>query len=309
MDNPQRLLLITSPLMRRTPVYDRAAALAKAKGMALHIVAFDYLEGLATAGLANDQALAVMREGYVQQHREWLETQALSMRRNGVTITTEVVWVQDPLNEILVHLREQAFAMLIKAFEHEPWWVRPMLTSLDIQLLRETRIPLHLVHQASHVLPRKILAAVDLSRPEDQFEGFNDQIISEALKLALQCNAQIDLLYACDVWAMYLDAGGSREPLSPFDSNLAQTLHEAQSDAFQALAERNGITTEHRHLRLGDPAKVLALFVENNDIDVLVMGSHHHHGIGWFVGSTAERVLHRLSSSVLVISPEHSRGQ
>ncbi|PXX68159.1 MULTISPECIES: universal stress protein [unclassified Pseudomonas] len=308
MDNPQRLLLIASPLMRRTPVYDRAAALAKAKGMALHIVAFDYLEGLATAGLVNDQALAVMREGYVQQHRAWLETQALSMRRNGVTVTTEVVWVQHPLDEILVHLREQPFALLIKAFEHEPWWVRAMFTSLDIQLLREARIPLHLVHQASHALPRKILAAVDLSRPEDQFEGFNDQIISEALKLALQCNAQIELLYAYDLGSMYLDSSGSREHSFLFDSNLAQTLHEAQSEAFQVLAERNGIAPEHRHLRLGDPAKVLALFMENNDIDVLVMGSYHHHGIGWFIGTTAERVLHRLSSSMLVISPEHSQG-
>jgi len=308
METPQRLLLIASPLMRRTPVYDRAAALAKAKGMALHIVAFDYLEGLATAGLVNDQALAVMREGYVQQHREWLEAQALPMRRNGITVTTEVVWVQHPLKEILVHLREQPFAMLIKAFEHEPWWMRAMFTSLDIQLLRETRIPLHLVHKASNALPRKILAAVDLSRPEDQFEGFNDQIIGEALKLALQCNAQVELLYVYDLGAMYVDAGGSREHSFLFESNLAQTLHEVQSDAFQALAERNGIGAEHRHMRIGDPAKALAVFMDNNDIDVLVMGSYHHHGIGWFIGSTAERVLHRLSSSVLVISPERSQG-
>lgn len=308
MDNPQRILLIVSPLMRRSPVYDRAAALAKAKGMPLHIVAFDYLEGLATAGLVNDQALAVMQQGYVRQHREWLETQALSMRRNGVTVTTEVVWVQNPLDEILVHLREQPFAMLIKAFEHEPWWMRAMFTSLDIQLLRETSIPLHLVNKASHALPRKILAAVDLSRPEDQIVGLNDQIISEALKLALQCNAQIDLLYVYDLGSMYVDAGGSREHSFLFDSNQLKTLHETQSEAFQALAERNGIAVEHRHLRVGDPAKGLALFMGNNDIDVLVMGSYHHRGIGWFIGSTAERVLHRLDSSVLVISPERSRG-
>ncbi|TYO69257.1 universal stress protein [Pseudomonas sp. CK-NBRI-02] len=307
MDN-QRLLLIVSPLMRRTPVYDRAAALAKAKGMPLHIVAFDYLEGLATAGMVNDQALAVMRDGYVRQHREWLETQALSMRRNGVTVTTEVVWVQNPLDEILVHLREQKFAMLIKALEHEPWWVRAMFTSLDIQLLRETSIPLHLVNKASHALPRKILAAVDLSRPEDQVEGLNDQIISEALKLALQCNAQIDLLYVYDLSSMYVDAGGGREHSFLFDTNLFKTLHEAQSEAFQALAERNGIAAEHRHMRVGDPAKGLALYMQSNDTDVLVMGSYHHHGIGWFIGSTAERVLHRLDSSVLVISPERSRG-
>lgn len=304
MSNPQRLLLIASPLMRRTPVYDRAAALAKAKGMALHIVAFDYLEGLATAGLVNDQALATLRDGYVQQHREWLEAQALSMRRNGVTVTTEVVWAQHPLDEILVHLREQPFALLIKAFEQEPWWMRAMFTSLDIQLLRETRIPLHLVHKAEHALPRRILAAVDLSRPEDQYAGFNDQIIGEALKLALQCNASIELLYAYDLGSMYLDAGGGREHSFLFDSNLAQTLHEAQSDAFQALAERNGIAAEHRHMRVGDPAKVLALFMETNTIDVVVMGSHHHHGVGWFIGSTTERVLHRLGNSVLIVSPE-----
>lgn len=304
MSNPQRLLLIASPLMRRTPVYDRAAALAKAKGMALHIVAFDYLEGLATAGLVNDQALATMRDGYVQQHRQWLETQALSMRRNGVTVTTEVVWAQHPLDEILVHLREQPFDLLIKEFEHEPWWMRAMFTSLDIQLLRETRIPLHLVYKASHALPRRILAAVDLSRPDDQYAGFNDRIIGEALKLALQCNASIELLYAYDLGSMYLDAGGSREHSFLFDSNLAQTLHQAQSDAFQALAERNGIAAEHRHMRVGDPAKVLALFMETNDIDVVVMGSHHHHGVGWFIGSTTERVLHRLGNSVLIVSPE-----
>ncbi|QKL02329.1 universal stress protein [Pseudomonas sp. NY5710] len=308
MQTPQRLLLIASPLMRRTPVYDRAAALAKAKGMALHIVAFDYVEGLATAGLVNEQALAAMREGYVQQHRDWLEAQAQPMRRTGLTVTTEVLWVQHPLNEILVHLREQPFAMLIKAFEHEPWWARAMFTSLDIQLLRETRVPLHLVHKASHALPRRILAAVDLSRPEDQIEGFNDQIISEALKLALQCDAQIELLYAYDLGSMYLDADGSREHAFVFDSNLAHTLHEAQSDAFQALAERNGIAVEHRHMRIGDPAKALALFMDNHDTDVLVMGSYHHRGIGWFIGSTAERVLHRLSSSVLVISPKRSQG-
>ncbi len=107
---------------------------------------------------------------------------------------------------------------------------------------------------------------------------------------------------------MYLDADGSREHAFLFDSNLAHTLHEAQSDAFQALAERNGIAAEHRHMRIGDPAKALALFMDNHDTDVLVMGSYHHRGIGWFIGSTAERVLHRLSSSVLVISPERSQG-
>ncbi|PSS57901.1 universal stress protein [Pseudomonas sp. BBP2017] len=308
MANTQRLLLVASPLMRHAPAFDRAAALAKAKGMALHILAFDYLEGLASAGLVNEQALAVMREGYVKQHRQWLETQAVPMRRTGLTVTTEVVWVQHALDEILIHLREQPFAMLIKALEHESWWMRAMFTPLDVQLLRECRVPLHFVRKANHALPRTILAAVDLSAPEDQYEGFNEHIISEALKLALQCNGQVELLYVHDIGAMYQDADGYGERSFFYDSSLTRTLHEAQRKAFQDLAERNGIDAEHCHLRMGDPAKVLAVFAENHDIDVVVMGRYHHRGIGGFIGSTAERVLYKLPSSALVISPEHFQG-
>lgn len=46
MTDQSRFMLVVSPLMEHSPAFDRAAALAKAAGAALHIVAFDYLEGL-----------------------------------------------------------------------------------------------------------------------------------------------------------------------------------------------------------------------------------------------------------------------
>ena len=46
-----RLLLIAPPTMTRTPAFERAAALAVAMQLPLHIVAFDYLQALAVAGL------------------------------------------------------------------------------------------------------------------------------------------------------------------------------------------------------------------------------------------------------------------
>ncbi|MHC6225975.1 universal stress protein [Pseudomonas sp. X10] len=299
-----RLLLVVPPLMRRTAAYDRAAALAKAKGMALHIVAFDYLEGLATAGLVNEQALVALRQGYVEHHRQWLETQALPMRRNGLTVTTEVVWVEDVLEEILIHLKEQPFAMLIKDVEHESRLMRALFTTLDVRLLRECRVPLHFVCNTRHVMPRKILAAVDLSRPEDQYQGFNDRIIKEALKLAMQCKAQVEVLYAYDLASMHMDVDGNGRKSFLFSSNVTDTLHEAQADVFHELAERNGIAPEDRRMIMGDPAKVLALYAETHDIDVLVMGRVHHRGVAKYIGSTVEHVLYKMPGSVLVITPE-----
>ncbi|RML92775.1 hypothetical protein APX70_08303, partial [Pseudomonas syringae pv. maculicola] len=147
--------------MSRTPAFERAAALARAKSAALHIVAFDYVEGLAAAGLLNERALNEMRDGYLASHRQWLEQQAQLIRQSGVEVTTEVVWVMRPLDEIMAHVHEIKPSMVIKDIGHESWLTRAMFTSLDIRLLHDCPVPLHLVANVDHALPRKILAAVD----------------------------------------------------------------------------------------------------------------------------------------------------
>jgi universal stress protein E len=150
MSEQSRFMLVVSPLMKNSPAFERAAALAKASDAALHIVAFDYLEGLATAGLVNEQALEQMRLGYIERHHQWLEDQARPLRKLGVHVTTEVVWVERPLQEILIHLREQPMAALIKALEHESLLSRLMFTPLDVHLLRECPVPLHFVSHVQH---------------------------------------------------------------------------------------------------------------------------------------------------------------
>ncbi|OPG75428.1 universal stress protein, partial [Pseudomonas ogarae] len=161
MSTQSRLMLVVSPLMEHSPAFDRAAALAKAEGAALHIVAFDYLEGLATAGLVNEQALEQMRLGYIERHRQWLEEQARPLRKLGIEVTTEVTWVERPLQEILVHLKEAPMDALIKSVDPESWFSRLMFTPLDVHLLRECEVPLHFVNKVTHARPRKILAAID----------------------------------------------------------------------------------------------------------------------------------------------------
>ena len=203
MHDTERLLLIATQLMTRTPAFDRAAALAKAKGAALHIVAFDYVDGLATAGMVNERALTEMREGYVLRHRQWLEEQAMSMHHSGIAVTTEVVWVVHPLDEILVHIKEIRPSMVIKDLTHESWLTRALFTSLDLRLMHDCPVPLHLVTRVEHGLPRKIVVTVDPFHPEDQFENFNEKLIMTAEKLAAQCGAELHLLYAYDLSSIY----------------------------------------------------------------------------------------------------------
>jgi universal stress protein E len=304
MSDQSRLMLVVSPLMENSPAFDRAAALAKAWGAALHIVAFDYLEGLATVGMVNEQALEQMRLGYVQRHRQWLEEQARPLRKIGVHVTTEVVWVERPLQEILIHLREQPMTALIKALEHESLLSRLMFTPLDIHLLRECPVPLHFVSRVRHVLPRRIVAAVDPFHRDGQYQGLNDRILSEAAQLASICKAELDVIYAHDLSMISADEFGLEDASAFFSSRKAKLLFDAQADAFRELAERNDIAPQHQHMIMGNPAKVLSSYAEAYDIDVIVMGRVGHRGLNRLVGSTVEHLLYKMPCSVWVVSPQ-----
>lgn len=304
MSEQSRFMLVVSPLMENSPAFDRAAALAKASGAALHIVAFDYLQGLATASMVNEQALEEMRLGYVERHRQWLEEQARPLRKIGVPVTTEVIWVERPLQEILIHLKEQPMAVLIKALEYESLLSRIMFTPLDIHLLRECPVPLHFVSHVKHALPRKIVAAVDPFHSNTQYKDFNDRILREASKLASTCNAQLDVIYAHDLSSLSAEEFDFDSSSALFSPGKAKTLFDAQADAFRELAERNGIAPEQQHMIMGNPSKVITQYADAYDIDVIVMGRVGHRGVGRLVGSTVEHLLYKMPCSVWVVSPE-----
>ncbi|MGY2343065.1 universal stress protein [Pseudomonas sp. SDO5532_S415] len=304
MSEQSRFMLVTSPLMEHSPAFDRAAALAKAEDAALHIVAFDYLEGLATASLVNEKALEQMRLGYVDRHRQWLEDQARPLRKIGVHVTTEVAWVEKPLEEILIHLKEQPMDVLIKALEHQSLLSRLIFTPLDIHLLRECPVPLHFVSHAVNALPRKVVAAVDPFHRDDHYKSFNDRILHEASKLASACNAELDVVYAYDLSSISSDEFGFDNGSAFFSSTKNKTLYDAQLEAFNELAERNGIAGPQRHMIMGSPAKVLTRYADAYDVDVIVMGRLGHRGMGRLIGSTVEHLLYKMPCSVWVVYTE-----
>jgi universal stress protein E len=62
----------------------------------------------------------------------------------------------------------------------------------------------YLVGASSFVLPRKIVAAVEVSDKESPDNELNERIIQQATSLAMQCGADLHLLFACDISAGYL---------------------------------------------------------------------------------------------------------
>lgn len=303
MSQIQRLLLIAPPAMTRTPAFERATALALAMQLPLHIVAFDYLEALAVAGLFAPEQIRQAREGYLKTHRQWLEQQAELMGKHGVEVTSEVVWIQDPYEEILHFVNEMHLALIIKDAQEESALKRIFFTPLDWQLLRDCPVPVHLVTNARNPRPRNVLAIVDVLRSEDQDLVFNDQIIEAAVKLAEQCGALLELVHVYDWAAVYAtDMGVGALPLA---TGIYEALGEAQHEVFAALAERHGVPPDRRHFFEGAPLQSICEFATDHLTDVIVLGTVQHRGLNKLLGSTAEHLLHRAPCSVLAIKPSN----
>lgn len=294
MSQYQRLLLMINPALRHSQAINHAAALARASGASLHIAALiPPIKGLS---MLEEGARKQVSKHYLLDHRDWLQGQADNLCDRGIEVTTEVTWAEDMKQDIIDHVTDMQPDLLIKQIQHESTLKRAFLTALDWYLLRHCPIPVYLVGGSSFVLPRKVVAAVEVSEIEPADNELNDLIIKQARGLAMQCNAELHLLYACDISAAYLaDFGGLTL------AELTQSLRRDLEKSFLRLAGRYGVPSDRRHLIEGHPVRVLSEFANEHQVDVIVMGKVQSHGMGKLLGSTTEHILYQVPCCVLAV--------
>jgi len=93
----------------------------------------------------------------------------------------------------------------------------------------------------------------------------------------------------------------------PYAPGLAATddldaqVKTSQTAKLHAVAEKFAVPENQCLLLEGFPAKELKLYAAENDVDLIIIGSHGRHGLGLMLGSTANGVLHGASCDVLAI--------
>lgn len=297
----KRILLIAPAEMIRTPAFDRAQALASSMGALLHIVAFDCAQALAVSGLLDNDAMTQAQERYVQVHRRWLDQQAAFQRSLGLQVSTEVVWSKSSLTHVVEYVNDFHADLVIKDVHHVPALDRAFYRPLEWLLLRDSPAHVHLVTHGKNPKPLKVLAAIDLSHLESLTEGLNDRILALASALASSCGAALHLLNVSR-WSVLGDATVSVST-STLKASLSDAVNDAQSEAFEVLAERYGVLENRRHLLTGIPHKRITHFAQRHAFDIVVVGAVYQRRMDRFIGGNAESILNRAPSSLTIVKP------
>lgn len=139
-------------------------------------------------------------------------------------------------------------------------------------------------------LYKHILLAVDFYQQEQQTR-------IKAKQLAALFQARLSLVHVVENLPMTDVTYG---PI-PFDTDLSQEWLEASKKRLAALGEELGIPDDRQFLEMGSAKLEIVRIAEENEVDLIVVGSHGRHGLALLLGSTANGVLHHASCDVMAV--------
>jgi universal stress protein A len=138
---------------------------------------------------------------------------------------------------------------------------------------------------------KHILLAADFSK-------HGEDVANRAKDLADKYQATLGIVHVMDNLLITDAAYGST---IPFDLDLTAELMAAAKKRLVILAEKLNIAEDHRWLETGSPKLEIIRVANENNVDLIVVGSHGRHGFALLLGSTANGVLHHAQCDVLAV--------
>ena len=136
---------------------------------------------------------------------------------------------------------------------------------------------------------KNILLAADLTEE-------NLQVAEKAVKLCKTYKAKLTILHVIE--SLNYAYGGD----VPIDiTDIQQQLQTAAQEKMDELCKQLDCKIENAILSQGGIESELHRIAEEQDSDLIVVGSHGRHGLALLLGSTANSVLHGAPCDVLAV--------
>ncbi len=138
---------------------------------------------------------------------------------------------------------------------------------------------------------KHVLLAVDYSE-----QGF--YAAEKAEFLAKKYQAKLSIIHVLDNIPMPDTNYGT---LIPLDQDSSYDLLEAEKAKLIHLGDQLNVGLDNRWMLWGVPKQEIIHIAEQEQVDLIVVGSHGRHGLALLLGSTANGVLHYAKCDVLAI--------
>ena len=136
-----------------------------------------------------------------------------------------------------------------------------------------------------------VLLAVDFSEQGDYVAG-------KARALAYRYQAKLSIIHVLDNIAMPDTNYGT---VIPLDQDSSYDLLEAEKAKLMQIGDQLNVDLANRWMVWGVPKQEIIQIADQEQVDLIVVGSHGRHGLALLLGSTANSVLHYAKCDVLAV--------
>lgn len=296
-----QLLVVIDPTTKESQAaLQRAQWLALQSKASVELLICDYHSALDNTLFGNHAAQHQARATLLAEHLNWLETLAEPLRKQGITVTTQVRWGKILYEEIIAHCKVLQPDILLRNATTHGLLKRLFFSNTSWQLIRFCTVPVWLVRDAPWQ-GKALAVALDPTHTEDKAASLDHQLIQATQALAQQLHMQAKYVHSYNTLpTMYTFEA---EVVISYDVYL-KSIAEIHEQAFNELLDTYAIDKCQRKLLSGAPEHSIPHYIKEQSIDLLVMGAISRSQIeNALIGNTAERILENSDCDLLVIKP------
>lgn len=280
------LVVIDPGAGSESPALERAAWIAKQAGARLELFACGYDPDVPASETR-------AREQLLSRHRRHVEELAAPLRKQGLTISVDVVWDHPFDLAIIKKAAAHDYWLVAKDTHHHNVLQRTLLTNVDWHLIRKCPAPLLLVKDRKLAADPRVLAAVDPVNEHDKPAALDDRIFTFAADLARVLRGHLHVVHS------YAAPMGAELP-----PDVLKVIAQEHRSAMAKFLDTHAVLSGRAHLYEGLAHECLQKAAQEHAADFVVMGAVARRGLKrLFIGSTAERVLDRLACDLVIIKP------
>jgi universal stress protein E len=302
------LVALKDPSATALPVVVKAAQLAR--GLNARIELFHCIDDpiYSDLGCPPEQGFQIVEQDWRAEILRHLESIALRLRRQGLTVRTSAQWDYPVYEAIVRRARETDCDLIISECHAGPHFVPSLLQLTDWELLQVSPLPVLLVKSTVRWTRPVILAAVDPGHAFAKPADLDAEILNAA---AAMREALLGSLHAVHAWVPPPLGAAKKKSVdaAAVKRMTGQALAGAQRRFDRALRTTD-IARSRRHLIERHAIDAISEVARNTRCSIVVMGAISRSGLKRiFIGNTAQRLLDVLRCDILVVKPRqfHAR--
>ncbi|MEM7284337.1 MAG: universal stress protein [Pseudomonadota bacterium] len=281
---------------------EKGAKLAEIFDAKLELLICFYDQHLSGERFFDSKGLRLSREDAIKNRSIFLENLAVPLRNHGLEVKTTALW-DTPLDDAIVRYAVESEAdLVVKDTHYHGALSRALFTNTDWGLIRNCPVPLLLSKPTAWAENPAVIAAVDPLHTHDKPAELDAKILGAADAITSKISGDLHVFHSYPLLAHRLAV--NPELLGDSLNEIDKSMEKEHQQALDDLLRQNAISKSTNHLLSGDPSRVLPDVADGLSASMVVMGAVSRKPVQRvFLGSTAERVMDRLSCDLLVIKP------